>query len=231
MAISPRIDCERASISAASAARVSPARRSASAGRSTQTRLERLPGRGTRVNGPSSVWNSVDVSSCGTAWLRLATSAAWSYRHSRRDRCPLRRAPSSGGRRRRPPAGRKALSPVESVSAIDLVAGRRPSRQRLRGARSGAWRPPPPAPRRGRRSAMLWPKASRPISRAWKATSGARMRRRVPSTMRMVLERRRLAGDVVPDADLFQAAPPSPRAAPRCARRPAAGQGPPEPRG
>ena len=32
------------------------------AGSSTQTRLERRPGRGTSVNGPLSVWNSVDVS-------------------------------------------------------------------------------------------------------------------------------------------------------------------------
>ena len=56
--------------------RRAPSRRSVSAGRSTQTRLERLPGSGTSVNGPASVWNSVEVSSCGIVWRRLQTSAA-----------------------------------------------------------------------------------------------------------------------------------------------------------
>ena len=44
-------------------------------GATTQTRLERRPGSGTSVNGPCSVWNSVDVSSCARAWLRLSVSA------------------------------------------------------------------------------------------------------------------------------------------------------------
>ena len=58
---------ELASSSAASA--------SASAGSSTQTRLERLPGSGTKVNGPLGVWNSVEVSRCGRECFRQTVSA------------------------------------------------------------------------------------------------------------------------------------------------------------
>ena len=63
--ILPRIECERCSISSLSAASSSAAIRSASAGSTTQTRLDRSPGSGTSVNGPLSVWNSVEVSWCG----------------------------------------------------------------------------------------------------------------------------------------------------------------------
>ena len=49
---------------------------SASAGSTTQTRLERRPGRGTSVNGPVSVWNSVEMPLCGRAWPKLSVSAA-----------------------------------------------------------------------------------------------------------------------------------------------------------
>ena len=58
-----------------SAASSSAAIRSASAGSTTQTRLDRSPGSGTSVNGPLSVWNSVEVSWCGRAWRRLKVSA------------------------------------------------------------------------------------------------------------------------------------------------------------
>ena len=74
-AILPRIECERCSISSLSAASSSAAIRSASAGSTTQTRLDRSPGSGTSVNGPLSVWNSVEVSWCGRAWARLKVSA------------------------------------------------------------------------------------------------------------------------------------------------------------
>ena len=44
-------------------------------GSTTKTRLERCPGSGTSVNGPVSVWNSVEVSPCGRACARLKVSA------------------------------------------------------------------------------------------------------------------------------------------------------------
>ena len=59
--ILPRIECERCSISSLSAASSSAAIRAADAGSTTQTRLDRWPGRGTSVNGPLSVWNSVEM--------------------------------------------------------------------------------------------------------------------------------------------------------------------------
>ena len=46
------------------------------AGPTTQTRLDRSPGKGTKVNGPLSVWNSVEVPSCGRAWQKFKVSAA-----------------------------------------------------------------------------------------------------------------------------------------------------------
>ena len=70
-AILPRIECERRSISSLSAASSSAAIRSASAGSTTQTRLDRSPGSGTSVNGPLSVWNSVEMSWCGRAWREI----------------------------------------------------------------------------------------------------------------------------------------------------------------
>ena len=48
---------------------------SACAGSSTQTRLERKPGSGTNVNGPLTVWNSVEVSRCGRVCFRQAVTA------------------------------------------------------------------------------------------------------------------------------------------------------------
>ena len=61
----PRCDCACRSIRKARVASPSPVRVSASSGLVTQTRLERRPGRGTSVNGPWRVWNSVEVSRCG----------------------------------------------------------------------------------------------------------------------------------------------------------------------
>ena len=55
--------------------RRAPRSRSASAGSSTQTRLERLPGSGTSVNGPVAVWNSVEMSRCGRLCARHSVSA------------------------------------------------------------------------------------------------------------------------------------------------------------
>ena len=45
------------------------------AGSATNTRLDRCPGSGTSVNGPASVWNSVEVSRCGRLCARLQVSA------------------------------------------------------------------------------------------------------------------------------------------------------------
>ena len=42
-----------------------------SASLTTQTMLERSPGSGTVVNGPCSVWNSVEMSRCGRLWATL----------------------------------------------------------------------------------------------------------------------------------------------------------------
>ena len=58
--MAPRCDCACRSIRNANSASPSPVRVSASSGLVTQTRLERRPGRGTSVNGPCRVWNSVD---------------------------------------------------------------------------------------------------------------------------------------------------------------------------
>ena len=75
MVIAPRIAAERSSISAARCASSSPSRRWVSSGRSTHTRLDRPGASGTTVNGPDSVWNSVEVSWCGSVWRKLHTSA------------------------------------------------------------------------------------------------------------------------------------------------------------
>ena len=45
------------------------------AGRSTQTRLEALPGDGTTVNGPAGRWNSVETPSCGRWCVNVQVTA------------------------------------------------------------------------------------------------------------------------------------------------------------
>ena len=55
---------------------------SASPGSSTQTRLERLPGSGTSVNGPLGVWNSVEMLLCSRVCANESVNAIWRYLRS-----------------------------------------------------------------------------------------------------------------------------------------------------
>ncbi|MCY1246409.1 hypothetical protein D9M72_596420 [compost metagenome] len=73
----PRIDCIWSSTARESAARSSVSVCAASSGLRTQTRLERLPGRGTWVKGPLSVWNSVEMFWCGSSCAKFKTTAVW----------------------------------------------------------------------------------------------------------------------------------------------------------
>ncbi len=53
----------------------SPASSCATAGRSTQTRLDVRPGEGTTVNGPAGRWNSVEMPSCGRWCAKVQVTA------------------------------------------------------------------------------------------------------------------------------------------------------------
>ena len=85
--ISPSMAWARRRISAASSTSPSAASRSALLSRISQTRLERCGapgagGRGTSVNGPSRVWNSVEESSCGRLWRSRSVIAVWPKRRA-----------------------------------------------------------------------------------------------------------------------------------------------------
>ena len=176
------------SISSASAAS-SSARDAArpSSGSTTQTRLERSPGSGTSVNGPLSVWNSVEVSWCGRAMREVEGQRDLRIVASRRSRCRPPRGRASAGRRRRSRGGRRRVSPLFSRTVAPIVVRSRPrgassvdprQRRQVAGARCRARRPDGGSRCCGRRRRGRF---RRPRS----CTSGARISRAVSSTIRM----------------------------------------------
>ena len=62
------IQCDCFSAASDNSASLSAIRRSASFGEATHTTLQRSPGNGTNTQGPSGVWNSVEIFCCGREW-------------------------------------------------------------------------------------------------------------------------------------------------------------------
>ena len=178
----------------------------ASAGSTTQTRLERRPGSGTSVNGPVSVWNSVEVSSVRPAWREIEGQRGLRIGRGRRLSMPA--AARQSERRPSAPIASRAdtVAAVCSVTVTSVVVDldRRRLRRRSRasaGSSRGA------RLERGEEMAVLdivaesvEPDLARRQSRPRAPARAAP----VSSTMRITRKRRGLLAAARPDAERLE---------------------------
>ncbi len=190
-------------------------------GRPRRPGLSAAPGSGTSVNGPVSVWNSVEVSSCGRAvreiegqrGLRIA--APFGLDAGGR---AAERAAAVGADRRAAPTPRPpplSLTETSAVADLDRLGVVLDQRERRNVARARCRARPAGA---GSRCCSRRPRVrsrsprSRPPARAAAA--------RVSSTIRMTPQRRRLVRAALPDAERVERRDRASRAARWCGCRP-----------